>query len=281
MYHLANLNTTERKRGTMSGTNKPSLQLLERAITILDFIAFKTGSLSFTEIVEGTGISKPSVHRILATLGNFRILVRDEQGGYILGPRIIGWSRSCIQSHGLLSVAKPWLDRIWNEVGETLHLVSFEDEQAYYLFKMESRHPLQMRSRMGDPIALHSTAAGKAILFSLPEDKLGSILKKINLNPKTKKTITDPVALKEQLQSFRTQGFSEEVEENEQDIRCMAAPILNNRGFPVGAVSITCPTYRCDDLKAQKMGKFLAETLPNLSYELGYNPQKIQGGVTI
>jgi len=265
----------------MSGTNKPSLQLLERTIAILDFIALKAEPSSFTEIVEGTGISKPSVHRILATLGNFRILVRDEQGGYILGPRIIGWSRSCIQSHGLLSVAKPWLDRIWNEVGETLHLVSFENDQAYYLFKMESRHPLQMRSRMGDPITLHSTAAGKAILFSLPEKELHNFLSRNVLDSKTAHTITDPDVLKKQLVEFRSQGFSEEVEENEQDIRCMAAPILNNRGFPVGAVSITCPTYRCDDLKAQQMGKFLAQTLPNLSYELGYNPEKIQGGVTI
>lgn len=265
----------------MSGTNKQNLQLLERATAILDFISLDAGYSSFTEIVDGTGISKPSVHRILATLENFRIVVRDEQGRYILGPRIIGWSRSCIQSRSLLFAAKPWLDRIWNEVGETLHLVSFENEQAYYLFKMESRHPLQMRSRMGDPIALHSTAAGKAILFSLPETNLEVILKKINLDAKTKNTITDPATLLLQLQRFRAQGFSEEVEENEQDIRCMAAPILNNRGFPVGAVSITCPTYRCDDLKARKMGEFLAVTMPNLSYELGYIPQKIQGGATI
>lgn len=259
----------------MSGTKPSNLQLVERTIEIIDYIARQGRPVSLKEVVEATGISKPSVHRILSTLTNYRVLIRDGHVAYIPGPRILGWSRSCSGSQGLLSVARPWLDRVWNHVGETIHLVSFEHGEAYYLFKMESRHPLQMRSRMGDPISLHSTAAGKAILFSLPQKELCELSEKSRLEAKTENTITDPAELKRQVERFRQLGYSEEIEENERDIRCVAAPILNNQGYPVGAVSVTCPTYRCGDEKARELGLYLADVIPNISFELGYRPREM------
>ena len=254
----------------MSGKIRNNLQLLERSVEIIDLISIKNSPVKFTKIVEETGISKPSVHRILSTLENFRIIVRDGNEGYIMGPRAIGWSRGYLQSRALLSVAKPWVDSIWKKVGETIHLVILEEDKAYYLYKKEGPHPLQMRSRVGDPIPLHSTAAGKAILFSLSKDRLDSFIFKKPLDKKTQNTIIDPEKLKKQLEKFLKRGFSEEVQENEEDIRCVAAPILSSECQPLGSVSITWPIYRCDDEKAKEVGSFLAASMQKISSELGY-----------
>jgi DNA-binding IclR family transcriptional regulator len=128
-----------------------------------------------------------------------------------------------------------------------------------------------MRSRKGDMLLLHSTGAGKAILFSLPKAEFEAFLSTTRLEKRTPHTITDPEVFFEQRRLFQINGFCQEIQENEVDIRCIAAPILNNEGYPMGAVSITCPIYRCSDEKAEELGRLLAEVLPELSSEFGYS----------
>lgn len=255
----------------MSETKPGNLQLLERTIAILDYISTEGRSCSLKEIVEATGISKPSVHRVLSTLNNNLLVIKDEHTRYRMGPRMLRWARACKGNSELLTISAPYLKRIWDSSGETIHLVSYENGRAYYLLKRESRHPLQMRSRRGDMLLLHSTGAGKAILFSLPKAEFEAFLSTTRLEKRTPHTITDPEIFFEQRAVFRENGYCQEIQENEVDIRCIAAPILNNEGYPMGAVSITCPIYRCSDEKAEELGRLLAGIMPKLSAEFGYS----------
>jgi|SRR6056297_251700 len=254
----------------MSGPKKENLQLLERTFSILDCISSAEEPCTLKEIVDNTGISKPSVHRILSTLGNYLVVIKDSHTKYRIGSKIIQWGRACQGHSDLLSIATPYIDKIWQSTGETLHLVSYENGYAYYLLKKESKHPLQMRSRRGDNLLLHSTAAGKSILFSLPYDQFILFLESSNLEKRTVNTITDLEVLKKQRMKFHITGFSEEIEENEIDIRCIAAPVMNNQSYPIGAVSITSPTYLCDDERASLLGKILSKEILELSKEFGY-----------
>jgi DNA-binding IclR family transcriptional regulator len=255
----------------MSEIKSGNLQLLERTIAILDYISAEGRACSLKEIVGATGISKPSVHRVLSTLNNNLLVIKDEYTRYRMGPRVLRWAQACKGNSELLTISAPFLKRIWDSSGETIHLVSYENGRAYYLFKRESRHPLQMRSRKGDMLLLHSTGAGKAILFSLPKAEFEAFLSTTRLEKRTPHTITDPEVFFEQRRLFQINGFCQEIQENEVDIRCIAAPILNNEGYPMGAVSITCPIYRCSDEKAEELGRLLAEVLPELSSEFGYS----------
>lgn len=255
----------------MSGTKDTNLQLLERTFAILDYISREGRSCSLKEIVDATGISKPSVHRILSTLNKNLAVIKDSHSQYRIGPKMLQWARACKGNSELLSVAMPYLDRIWHVAGETIHLVSYENGHAYYLSKTESKHPLQMRSRRGDILLLHSTGAGKAILFSLPDAEFESFISREKLEKRTPHTITDPQIFYKQRKDFAEQGYCQEIQENEIDIRCIAAPVLNSEGYPLGSVSITCPVYRCDDSRAAELGQLLAEVIPKLSAEFGYS----------
>jgi DNA-binding IclR family transcriptional regulator len=254
----------------MSGLKNDTLQLLDRTFLILDYISSSDKPCILTEIVENTGISKPSVYRILSTLLNHRVVVKDRHNQYRMGPKVIQWGRACRGDSNLLNIATPYVDKIWDITGETIHLVSYEGGYAYYLLKKESKYPLQMRSRRGDPILLHSTAAGKAILFSLPHDEFISYLQSTPLERRTKNTITDTEKLIDQRKKFEHLGFSEEYQENENDIRCVGAPILNDTGYPIGAVSITCPIYLCDDKRSADLGELLKREVAKISREFGY-----------
>jgi len=68
----------------------------------------------------------------------------------------------------------------------------------------------------------------------------------------------------------RKRGFCEEVEENEEGIRCVGSAVLDLRGYPVGAVSVSAPAYRFDDRASLSMGERIRETALAISRELGY-----------
>lgn len=255
----------------MNGIKQDNLQLLERSFSILDYISRMDRPCSLKEVTEATEISKPSVHRILSTLTSNLLLVKDEHARYRMGPKMLQWARACKGNSELLTVSAPYMERIWDASGETIHLVSYENGHAYYLRKKESRYPLQMYSRVGDKLLLHATAAGKAILFSLPEEEFAGYMNKAPLERRTPHTITEPERFYEQRKRFMEKGFCEEKQENELDIRCIASAVLNSDGYPLGAVSITCPVYRCDDGRAVQLGHLLASVIPELSRKFGYS----------
>ena len=257
----------------MSGPKK-TLQLLDRAYTILEYLSNADMPCSLKEIVDNTGISKPAVHRVLMTLQKQLVVIKDTHNRYRMGPKIIQWGRACRGESNLLNIASPYVEDIWKTTGETIHLVSYENGYGYYLLKRESKYPLQMRSKRGDPILLHSTAAGKAILFSLPDSEFQRYVNATPLEKRTENTITDPKILSAQRDQFKNRGFSEECQENERDIRCIAAPILNDQGYPIGAISITCPIFLCDDKRVTRLGNLLAKKTKAISEKFGYGSKE-------
>ena len=76
--------------------------------------------------------------------------------------------------------------------------------------------------------------------------------------------------LEEFLAECRKRGFCEEVEENEEGIRCVGAAVLDLRGYPVGAVSVSAPAYRFSDSQSLALGAKIRETALAISRELGY-----------
>jgi DNA-binding IclR family transcriptional regulator len=112
---------------------------------------------------------------------------------------------------------------------------------------------------------MYCTAAGRAILASLPEDELDFYLKTAELLPRTDHTVTSPDILKDKISLCRSCGYAEENQENEENIRCVGAAILSRRHYPLGAISITAPSFRFDNAKVLRYGPLIAETARELS----------------
>ena len=115
---------------------------------------------------------------------------------------------------------------------------------AVYLDKVESSRGLQMRAHLGDRLPFHCTALGKSILSVLPEYKITDLLREVNLERYTDKTITDKSILLEQVEGVKTTGYSLEEEELEPGLSCIAVPLyMESLGF-YGAVSFSGTSSR-------------------------------------
>ena len=98
-----------------------------------------------------------------------------------------------------------------------------------------------MVSMLGARVPAHCCAVGKVLLAALAEEKITDLAKIKGLTPRTENTITDPVVLMDHLKRVRKNGYALDNEENEIGIRCVAAPIYNQVGKVIAAISLSVP----------------------------------------
>ena len=85
----------------------------------------------------------------------------------------------------------------------------------------------------------------------------------------TERTRTDMVDILDMLARIRREGWAEEDQENEEGIRCIGAPILDCRAYPLGAVSVSAPAYRFDDEAARQTALRIRDAAWSISAKLG------------
>ena len=265
-------------RGVVHLSERRGIRVLERAFSVLNCIATADVSLGVTEISKLTGLSKTTVYRILSTMLDSNVLIRNPAGIYQLGPSVLFWGEGYRHKSSLIEISRPFMDELCSCSQETVHLFSYENGTGYYIDKRESPQPVGMKSRIGARIDLYCTSAGRAILAGLPKGELNQYLAAVEMEKKTSSTIIDREELIHILEGVRELGFAEENQENEEGIRCVGAALLNHNGYPVGAMSISAPAYRFSSEKRNIFGPYLRDKASEISIQLGWKKNNFQEG---
>ena len=253
------------------------MRALERIIQILDVVSGRGEGASLADLVRGTGISKTALHRIAGDLCDSRLLIRDRGGRYQPGPKILEWSGLFRRDNVLLAAARPIIQKLQETVGEAVHLFMYDGTGAYYLDQIESGHAVRMTYRIGSRAPLHSTGGGKAVLANLSCAERRGYYRRSGLPGFTPNTITDAERLEEDLAASGESGLYREVGENEGDIRCLAAAVLDAGGRPLGAISITVPIYRYRECDQPGWEAALLRAKNQLEYTLGKEKERGDG----
>lgn len=252
------------------------IRVLERTISVLNYIAREDKTTGVTDISLATGLSKTTVHRILSTLLKNNLVIKQTSGTYSMGPSVLIWADSYRLRSGLIEISSSHLEELSENSGETVHLLSFENGRACYIDKRESKHPVGMISRIGAPVEMYCTSAGRAILASLPEEDLIPYIASLALEKRTPFTVTSREMLLRILDETREKGYAEENQENEEGIRCVGAAIRDHRGYPVGAISISAPAYRFTSSEVDIFGPGVFEKTEIISDILGFRKSYYQ-----
>lgn len=244
---------------------------VSRALDIIHLVGLKKGGLGVTEIAKQIDINKSSVYRILSTLAQYGYIEQDQATGrYKLGYKFLEVSSRLLDSIDIRAEARPFLQELENETNEVIHLVVYDQGEVVYIEKLEGNETLRMHSKVGKRAPMHCTSVGKAILAHQPSGIVHEILDRKGLPVHTDKTITDKGHLLEELAEVKQKGYALDLEENENGITCIAAPIFDHLGKVVAAVSISGPTIRMDLGRLQLLEKRIVQTGLQISARLGY-----------
>lgn len=215
----------------------------DRAIAILEFLA-RVESASFSELIEGLSLPKSSASALLSTLEGAGWVERDGQRRFTVGLRAWQVGRSYRGHDDLAARAKPLMDALARDVGETVQLARLDDMENVYIAISLSPNPMRLASSVGMRLPSYATGIGKALLSQLDPEERARRIGGADLARLTDKTITDPELLLAALSECAVQGVALDDEEYIEGCRCVAIPLHTGAlGFE-SALSVTMPSFR-------------------------------------
>ena len=216
-----------------------------KALDVLDQVSGFARPVRFAELLSDSPYPKATLYRMLQTLTSTGMLSFDDNmHTYQPGVRLVRLAHSAWAQSSLAPLARPHLDALSRDLGETVHLAQLDGGQVLYVDKRNAAQPVEMFSQAGKVGPAYCTGVGKAMLAFLPESELVSALSKQSYHRYTEHTLDTPQRLRNELDAIKNRGHAYDREEHEMGIICIAMPILSPSNRAIGAMSITGSTTR-------------------------------------
>ena len=258
----------------MSDSMTQSVPAVERAVSILKLIAKSEGGLTVSRLARHLAFPKSSVHRIVLTLGRCGFLGLDSDSGrYRLGLQLFGLANMALSGISLRGQATPFLHRLMQDTGLTVHMAVFEHDGALLIEKVQPPGRLRLATWVGKRMDLHCTALGKVLLAYRPEPEIDDLINKHGLLRHNDNTIASAKKLKEDLTLVVRLGYAIDDEEEEIGIRCVGVPVFDSQFKVVAAISFSGTTGQIRSESLVAMAEQLKQTAKRISEQLGDQPQ--------
>jgi DNA-binding IclR family transcriptional regulator len=216
-----------------------------KALVILDLLSKAPEGISGAEAVRQSGITGNLVFRILKTFVSMGFASqREEDKHYVLSSRLLGLSQPRVRDRSLVLCALDAMKSLRDDLGETVQLHIEAEARTLVLEQVQGTHALQVCGQVGMRIPLYSCAPGKAILTWWSDAKRSTYLAGKRLKSFTPHTLSTHAALLADLEASRRRGYTIDRSEGSEGIHCVAAPILDEYGNLVGAITTMAPSAR-------------------------------------
>lgn len=227
------------------------------------------GGVRISDLVRHVGHPRPTVHRLLGELKRFGFAGQDTKTlEYRLGPKILLLSAQCLGGLDLKQAAQSRLGNLVEEVGGTGHIGVLDDVNVIYIDKVEARSGARLASSIGQRRRAVSTALGKAILAFSDAETVDDVLSN-GLGKATPNSISDPVAFRNELVSVARSKSAIDDEECEIGIRCAAAPVFDNTGKVIAAISVSLIAGQISRSDLKKLADRVSVVAEAISADLG------------
>ena len=242
---------------------KNPIQVAGRLFQALELLA-DTGSIGLMDL------NKTTAHRVLNSLIYMGYAKQDPATGkYEPTFKIVDIANRIMSKVDIVQTVRPYLRKLMEASGETVHFVERDGTDAVYIDKVESfNNGMQMVSRIGSRIPLYCSGVGKAMLAQMDSWEAEEVWNASGVSPLTEHTITDYGKFQQELAQIQQRGYALDNEENQIGVRCIACSLKDPAGIPKYAFSISAPTSRMNDERIRELafyvleaGKEMAESL--------------------
>lgn len=222
--------------------------------------------LRVNQVSREMGLSRSTVHRMLATLSHHGFVEQDEHSrGYRAGQALVDIGLAVVQNMDVRALSYGALVRLRDTTGETVHLGTLRGAEVLYVESVESEQALKTGSRVGWTLPAHATAGGKALLAELTEQELSALYPSETLPAPTERAVTSLTALREQLDEVRLRGYGVNDAESENDVSAVGAVVKDRQGKVRAVVVATGPRSRVDQAWIDRVAAAVMRTAKELS----------------
>lgn len=228
----------------MTNLNGPRrVRAVRHVAAILRALAGASRPLNATELAHRVGVSKTAIYYLLLSLEDERLVARGADGSYRLSWGLYELGGAVFDAYELTRVMRPHLDALSEETKEAGLVAILEGDSALYLDRSQSDLRFTMLALPGRRAPLHCSASGKLLLAYKSADFINTALR-APLERMTSATITDPDALRHDLDRIREQDYATCWQETEVGLNSFAVAVRDFSGEVCAALTVVTPAPR-------------------------------------
>lgn len=267
----------KKKEGnTKKRKSRYNIEALSRGLEILELFTIENPSLSLTEMTASLTLSKSTIFRILSTLETMGYLERDPATRrYRPSLKVLQLGFTAINSLEVRQVTRPYLERLAQELEETVSLCILDGTNVIYVDRVRNRAIVGVVLDIGSHVPAHCTTMGKVLLANLKPDDLEKFLKNAEFTPFTPRTITNREALLAELSIVRKNGHAICDGKLAVGLRAAGAPIRDHSQKAIAVINVSGSVITISLRRLKKeIVPAVVKTAAQISLALGYHAAK-------
>jgi len=246
---------------------------VHKAFWVLEWLAAHPAPQRLTDIAAGMGMSKASVHRLLATLGELGYVAHDDvHGRYGVTLRLWEIGRGLIADTDLHTVAAPEMRSLASLAGESAALGMLDHGLMVFVGQVESPTAIRAVARLGQHVPATVVALGKAMLAFGSHESLAEAM--AHLEPFTPRTLTRAEDIEADLEATRARGYAISAGEWKEGIAGVAAPVFDAAGHAIAAVGVWGAEPSILGEREGMLVQLVTRSAATVSKSLGYVPAR-------
>jgi DNA-binding IclR family transcriptional regulator len=253
--------------GTAAGAG--GVQSVDRAVSVLEILA-RRGEAGVSEVAAHVGVHKSTAFRLLGALEGRDLVEQTQQRGkYRLGFGILRLAGAIPGRLDVIKQGHPVCETLAAQIGETVNLAVLQSHFAVNLDQVRGPSAVAAHNWVGQLTPLHATSSGKVLLAAVPGRDRAALLKAAGMSRFTANTMTSVASLERQLVTVADDGYAVCIEEFEDGLNALAAPIRDHTGQVVAAISVSGPAYRFTEQRIEHVAPDVLASATTISERMG------------
>ena len=220
-----------------------TVQVLDRAVKILDVVAAGSDPVNSNRIVQETGIHASTAHRLLWSLTELGFLEHTTENCWRLGLRFLEYGNRVRRALPVRTAAVDVMRSLYEKTQLTVNLSMRSADSIMYIDHVYApKTGVRFSRQVGAVAPMHCTSGGKLFLREMTPEDLSAYIERTHLAPRTSHSLATREKLIIELDRIRERGWAEDNEELEYGIRCIGAPIRDENGRITAAVTLVSDT---------------------------------------
>ncbi|MGJ8527768.1 IclR family transcriptional regulator [Maritalea sp.] len=253
-----------------SKVGKGSVQSLNRALGLLQLLSEYSDGLPLSELAPLAELAPSTAHRLLSSLQALDFVsFETESNKWFVGVAAFRVGAGYLRRRDHIATAREMMRQLVRQTGETSNLAVIRNRSLTFVGQIECEEAMRMAVPLGARGPLHASAVGKSILAFMSQQEQADILANIDYPALTSKSHQNASALKKDLMQVRALGFAMDDEEQSDGLRCIGAPIFDEFGEPIFAVSISGPTVRVTTQRVNDLAQHVKVAAGDITDRIG------------
>ncbi len=249
----------------------PRTQAIDRGAQLLALVLEAEAPRALGELAAEAGLPKSTASRLLGALERNGLVEQEGvRGAFRAGPVLARFAGRGVSARHIAALAERPMAALAEATGETINVAVAGADGVDHLAQIDSRHHLGTSHWVGRRVPYHCTANGKVLLaFSAAGADAGE------LDARTSRTIVERAQLAAELQNVRREGFATAVDELELGLSAVAAPVLDDSGRAIAALSVSGPTLRLSPRRVAELRPLVIKQARALGEQLGLRTEGV------